>query len=55
MERVNVHLTEPEIEALKVVSDFSGVPKAGLIRRAIDDYIEKKKIEGITGILGVFA
>lgn len=50
MERVNFHLTEGEIHGLKTISDLSGVPRAEIIRRAIDDYINRKKFEGFTGL-----
>ena len=50
MERVNFHLTEGELHGLKVISDLSGVPRAEIIRRAVDDYINRKKFEGFTGL-----
>jgi hypothetical protein len=33
-----------------LVSEITGIKKAELIRRAIDEYIERKRWEGITGI-----
>lgn len=54
MERLNVHLTDSQIANLKIMSDNSGAARAELIRRAIDEYIEKyvKNHDcGITGIL----
>lgn len=50
MERVNLHLTEGEIQGLKIISDSSGVPRAEIVRRAVDDYINRKKFEGFTGL-----
>lgn len=50
MERVNFHLTDGEIQGLKIISQLSGVPRAEIIRRAIDDYINRKKFEGFTGL-----
>lgn len=50
MERSNFHLTEGELKGLKVISELTGVPKAEIIRRAIDDYINRKKFEGFTGL-----
>lgn len=50
MERINLHLTEGEIQGLKIISDSSGVPRAEIVRRAVDDYINRKKFEGFTGL-----
>jgi len=50
MERVNFHLTDGELHGLKVISEVTGVPRAEIIRRAIDDYINRKKFEGCTGL-----
>jgi hypothetical protein len=50
MERVNFHLTDGELHGLKIISDLTGVPRAEVIRRAIDDYISRKKFEGFTGL-----
>jgi hypothetical protein len=50
MERVNVHLTEGERNSLRVISEVTGVPKAEIIRRALDDYFNRKKFEGFTGL-----
>lgn len=50
MERVNFHLTEGEINGLKIISDVTGVPRAEILRRAVDDYINRKKFEGFTGL-----
>lgn len=50
MERVNFYLTEGEVKGIKVISEVSGVKKAEIIRRAIDDYIQRKRWEGFTGL-----
>jgi metal-responsive CopG/Arc/MetJ family transcriptional regulator len=50
MERVNFHLTDGERKGLELISEITGVKKAELIRRAIDEYIQRKRWEGITGI-----
>jgi predicted DNA-binding protein len=51
MERVNFHLTDGERKGLEVMSKITGVKKAELIRRAIDEYIQRKRWEGVTGIV----
>jgi predicted DNA-binding protein len=50
MERVNFHLTDGERKGLEMLSEITGVKKAELIRRAIDEYIKRKKWEGVTGL-----
>lgn len=50
MERVNFHLTEDEIQSLEAISDVTGMKKAELIRRAVDQYIDKMRSRGMTGI-----
>ena len=50
MERVNFHMTEGEKKGVKVLSEVTGVKKAEIIRRAIDEYIQRKKWEGVTGL-----
>lgn len=50
MERVNTHITDGQIRGLQVISDLTGIPRAEIIRRAIDDYINRKKFEGFTGL-----
>jgi hypothetical protein len=39
MERYQIHLTRPQLIALKKVAKASGTKVAELIRRAIDDYL----------------
>lgn len=54
MERLNVHLTDSQIANLKIISDSSGTVRSELIRRAIDEFVEKYVSGhdcGITGIL----
>lgn len=50
MRRVNFHLTEKEIKGLDVVTETTGIGKAEHIRRAVDEYLTKKKWEGVTGL-----
>lgn len=50
MHRVNFHLTEGELRGLQIISDLTGVTRSECIRRAIDDYISRKKFEGFTGL-----
>jgi hypothetical protein len=42
MKRVNYHLTEKQIEALKEYSDRTGLSIAEIIRRAIDFWLKKE-------------
>lgn len=58
MERVNFHLTEAERTGLEMIAEVTGEKKARLIRKAIDEYIERKRQQGVTGIVdykGVYA
>ncbi len=41
MKRVNYHLTDSQIKALQKESEKSGLSVAELIRRAVDDWIER--------------
>lgn len=50
MDRMNFYLTEGEVKAIKVISEVSGVKKAEIVRRALDDYIKRKRWEGFTGL-----
>ena len=45
MKRVNYHLTNQEIKALRELSQQTGLTVSELIRRAIDEYLESKKRE----------
>jgi len=40
MQRVNFHLTENQVKALRDLSDKIGLSVAELIRRAIDNWLE---------------
>lgn len=42
MKRVNYHLTDQQIKRLKQYSKETGLSVAELIRRAIDEYLDKK-------------
>jgi hypothetical protein len=50
VERVNIHLTDGERKGLEMISEVTGIKKAELIRRAIDDYIRKRASQGVTGL-----
>lgn len=43
MKRINTHLTDKQIEALKALSKNTGLKVAELIRRAVDKYLENQK------------
>jgi hypothetical protein len=43
MQRVNYHLTNQQINNLKMISKLSGISVAELIRRAIDSLYPTKK------------
>jgi len=42
MKRVNYHLTEKQLEALRQESEKSGLSVAELIRRAVDAFLERR-------------
>ncbi len=42
MRRVNYHLTEGQIERLQRLAQKTGLSVAEIIRRAVDDYLDKK-------------
>ncbi len=46
MKRVNYHLTEEQIRRLQVHSDKTGLSVAEIIRRAIDEYLDRKEDDG---------
>ena len=39
--RTNIFLTKPELKKLRALSRNTGVPVAALVRRAIDEYLER--------------
>ena len=43
MKRANIYLTEPSVAQLQAISEKTGLSVAELIRRAIDDFLEKQK------------
>jgi predicted DNA-binding protein len=43
MKRVNYHLTEAEITRLQALSINTGLSVAEIIRRAIDEYLDRKE------------
>jgi metal-responsive CopG/Arc/MetJ family transcriptional regulator len=53
MERHNIHLTDSQIANLKIISDSSGTVRSELIRRAIDEFIDKYAITHDCGVTGV--
>ncbi len=44
MRRVNYHLTEEEIAELQSLSGKTGLSVAEIIRRAVDEYLDKRKV-----------
>ncbi len=43
MKRVNYHLTEAEITRLQTLSNKTGLSVAEIIRRAVDEYLDRKE------------
>ena len=43
MKRINHHLTEKQIKKLKALSKTSGLSASEIIRRALDEYLDKIK------------
>jgi len=43
MKRVNYHLTEAEITRLQALSINTGLSVAEIIRRAVDEYLDRKE------------
>lgn len=41
--RTNIFLTKTELKKLRALSGKTGAPVAVLVRRAIDEYFEKKE------------
>ena len=46
MQRKNIRLPDPQIEELTKMSEEKGVKLPELVRRAVDEYIEKWKRTG---------
>ena len=44
MKRVNYHLTEEEIDRLQSLSGKTGLTVAEIIRRAVDEYLDERKV-----------
>jgi len=44
--RTNIFLTKTESKKLKALSTKTGAPVAELVRRAIDEYLERLKKKG---------
>jgi hypothetical protein len=43
MQRVNYHLAEKQLDSLRKLSDKTGLTVAELIRRAVDDFLERNR------------
>ena len=61
MERVNIHLSKRQLTTLDFISLESGLKRAEIIRRALDEYIDKLSVksknlnyQGYTGTIGDF-
>ena len=39
--RTNIYLTKTELKKLRALSSETGAPVAELVRRAVDEYLEK--------------
>jgi len=46
LKAVNFYVAKKQIEQLKVLSRKTGLPVSEHVRRAIDEYLEKKKKKG---------
>jgi predicted DNA-binding protein len=44
MKRVNYHLTEEEIARLQSLSVKTGLTVAEIIRRAVDEYLDRREV-----------
>jgi predicted DNA-binding protein len=44
MKRVNYHLTEEQINRLQSLSGKTGLTVAEIIRRAVDEYLDRRKV-----------
>ncbi len=46
LKRVNIHLSDRQVEQLKKLSRKLGISFAEIIRRLIDEFLEKQKQQG---------
>lgn len=46
MIRTNIYLTEPQMRKFKAISKKTGLAVSDLIRRALDDWLEKYEGKG---------
>lgn len=57
MKRINTHLSGQEVERLEKLSVSMGIPKAEIIRRAVDEYLDIRGVVGgvmaFTGVVGL--
>lgn len=63
LHRINIHLADRQIFALNNISEDSGLKRSEVIRRAVDEYIDRisykkfnnqeKRDMGYTGTVGV--
>jgi predicted DNA-binding protein len=44
--RTNIFLTQTELKKLRALSKKTGVPVAALVRRAVDEYLERLEKKG---------
>jgi len=45
MKQVSIYLSDPQVAALKALSEETGLAYAELIRRAVDQYLKAQKKE----------
>lgn len=43
MKRMNIHLSQKQIDRLKKLSNEAGLPLAELVRRAVDEFLKKEQ------------
>jgi predicted DNA binding CopG/RHH family protein len=43
MKRINIHLSEQQIAALKALAQKTGLRVAEIVRRAVDAYLRREK------------
>jgi len=51
MKRVNVHLSNKELQELEKLSLMYDLSRAELVRRAVDQFLRVNRDQGATGIL----